>query len=109
MDARVEKVVSTLDEKKAENIQVFDMKERDYFVDTVIIATTMGSKHTLSLLDTIKKELKQMGETFVNTDEGEEWIVIDTGDILIHLMTPEHRTKYNLEEFLSQRENRLTE
>ncbi len=105
---RVENIVSLLDEKKAENIQVFDMKDRDYFVDIVIIATTLGQRHGFALLDHLKKELKKSGEKYLKTDESDEWIVLDTGDILIHLMTPEYRTKYNLEEFLSERKMSIT-
>jgi len=109
MNDRVKKVVSILDEKKGENIQVFDMRDRDYFVDDVIIATTMGAKHGFSLQELLKDELKKMGEKYINIEESEEWIVIDLGDTLIHLMTPEYRTKYNLEEFLSTRESEKKE
>ena len=104
MDQRIENIVKLLDEKKAENIQAIDMKNKEYFVDTVIIATTMGSKHGLALLDYLKAKLKSTGESFLNIEQSDEWIVMDLGDILIHLMSVEYRTRYNLEEFLSQRE-----
>jgi len=103
MSRRIEKIVDELDEKKAENIQVFDMRGKDYFVDDVIIATTLGGKHGLALLDHIKTMLKKEGESILNVEESDEWSVIDLGDLLIHLMTPEYRTRYNLEEFLSER------
>ena len=106
MSQIVEKVVNILDKKKGENIQVFDMRDRDYFVDEVIIATTLGSKHGLSLQEMLKEELKKMGEKQINIEESDEWIVMDLGDVLIHLISPEYRTKYNLEEFLSARENK---
>ena len=104
MDNRIERIVFALSEKKAEDIQVFDMRNKDYFVDSVIIATTMGERHGLSLLDHLKTELKGAGETFLNVDADDHWTVIDMGDILIHLMTPEYRLKYNLELFLKERE-----
>ena len=44
---RIEEIVKILDEKKAEQIEVFDMRERDYFVKFVVIATTMGERHAL--------------------------------------------------------------
>ncbi len=104
MSKRVEIIVHELDDKKAENIQVFDMRDKDYFVDDVVIATTLGGKHGLALLDHLKKRLKKEGESLLHVEESDEWSVVDLGDILIHLMTPEYRTRYNLEEFLSQRD-----
>jgi nicotinate-nucleotide adenylyltransferase len=63
----------------------------------------MGERHGLSLLDILKTELKKHNENFLNIEIGSEWIVIDLTDILIHLLTPEFRIKYNLEEFLAKR------
>lgn len=100
MNNTIDKITSTIDEKKAENIQVFDMHKKGYFVDYVIIATTLGDRHGLSLLDTLKTELKNMGEQILGIEESGEWIVLDLGDTLIHLMTPGYREKYNIEEFL---------
>ena len=101
LTARTERIVKLLDMKKAEDIQVFDLRDKEYLTDSVIIATTLGDKHTLALLDMLKEELKPAGETFLAVDEGDQWTVIDLGDIMIHLMVPEYRTKYNLEEFLA--------
>jgi len=103
MEKRVENIVSLLDEKKAENIQAFNLKDKDYFVDEVIIASTLGDRHGSSLLDYLKKSLKEKNEKFLHIEESDSWIVIDLGDILIHLMTPEYRSRYNLEEFLQER------
>jgi len=93
-----------LDKHKAEAIEVFDLREKNYFVDYAIIASSLGSKHTLALLDHLKKEIKPE-EDFNNVDESGDWIVIDLGDILIHIMTPEYRVKYDMESFLSQLAN----
>ncbi|EKQ8012646.1 ribosome silencing factor [Campylobacter coli] len=101
MQERVDLIVKILDEKKAEDIKTFDMSEQDYFVKYVIIAATLGEKHALSLIDELKTKLKAKGEEFLNNIESsEEWSVIDLGDILIHLLTPEHRGIYNIEELL---------
>ena len=107
MDNRIERIVTALSDKKAEDIQVFDMTGKDYFVNTVIIASTMGERHGLSLLDHLKTELKGAGENFLNVDADDNWTVIDMGDILIHLMTPQYRQKYNLELFLKEREEEM--
>jgi len=101
MSQRIDNIVKILDNKKAENIQVIDMNKKDYFVDNVIIATTMGERHSLSLFDDLKKGLD---EKFLHVDNGSQWVVIDLGDMLIHLMSVQYRAKYNIEEFLAERE-----
>jgi len=101
MEKRLEKISASLDKNKAESIEVFDLRGQDYFVDQVVIATSLNSKHTEALLNYLKNDLKPE-ETFLGTDISDEWIVIDLGDILIHIMTPEYRIKYNMEEFLSE-------
>jgi ribosome-associated protein len=101
MQNRIEKITQTLDTHKAEAIEVFDLKGKDYFVDYAIIASSLGQKHTIALLDHLKRELKPE-ETFVYVEESSDWVVIDLGDILIHIMTPEYRVKYDMETFLSE-------
>ena len=100
MQKRIEKITELLDINKAEYIEVFDLKDRDYFVDYVVIATSIGARHTEALLDHLKRGLKPQ-EEFLGIDESPEWIVIDLGDMLIHIMTAEYRSKYDLENFLS--------
>jgi len=104
MDKRIENITSLLDKNKAEGIEVFDLREKNYFVDYAIIASSLGSRHTTALLDHLKKGLKP-AEKFNNVDESGEWIVIDLGDILIHIMTPEYRVKYDMEAFLASLED----
>jgi ribosome-associated protein len=104
MQTRIEKIVSVLDKNKAEAIEVFDLREKNYFVDYAIIASSLGTKHTVALLDHLKKDLKP-AEKFNNVDESGDWIVIDLGDVLIHIMTPEYRVKYDMESFLTSLTN----
>lgn len=100
MQNRIEKIVQVLDKNKAENIEVFDLRTKNYFVDYAIIASSLGQKHTAALLDHLKNELKPE-EKFNNVDESGDWIVVDLGDVLIHIMTPEYRVKYDMESFLA--------
>jgi len=102
--SKVDEIVKTLDEKKADNIQVFDMRASDYFVDDVIIATTISDKHGYALVDYLKPLLKKLGEKDISVEISDSWSVIDIGDMLIHLMSSDYRARYNLEEFLSTRE-----
>ena len=99
MQERIRKITDILDKNKAESIEVFDLKDRDYFVDYVIIASSIGARHTEALLDHLKRGLKPQ-EQFLGTDESGEWVAADLGDILIHIMTPEYRSRYDIEAFL---------
>ena len=100
MQNRIEKITHVLDKNKAEGIEVFDLREKNYFVDYAIIASSLSSRHTTALLDHLKNDLKPQ-ENFNNVDESGDWVVVDLGDILIHIMTPEYRVKYDMETFLS--------
>jgi ribosome silencing factor RsfS/YbeB/iojap len=99
---RCKKIADLLDEKKAENIEIFDLTDSGYFVDAVVVATSIASKHALMLVDEMKKTLKKAGETILNVDDSDDWTIVDMGDILVHLMSEEHRKRYNLEEFLRE-------
>ena len=98
---RIAKIKNLLDEKKALDIMDYDLKDTNYFVDYVVVATTMADKHGYALLDHLKKNLKPH-EEFLGVDESDDWILIDLGDILIHLMSEEYRAKYQMDEFLRE-------
>ena len=68
----------------------------------MVIANAISSKHAVALADQLKKELKPLGEELLHVDESEDWVVIDLGDILVHLMTSDARQLYSMEEFLSE-------
>lgn len=102
IDERIAHIVQILDDKKAEEIEVFNLEDADYIAKRVIIANSLNGKHTLALFDHLKKDLKTQGESFLASDTSDEWAVGDLGDILIHIMIPEYRQRYSLETFLSE-------
>ena len=102
IEERIENIVKVLDEKKAEEIEVFNLDEADYIADRVVIANSLNLKHTQALFTHLKEELKPLGETFMHADASDEWVVADLGDILIHIMIPEYRQRYSLETFLTE-------
>lgn len=102
MNTRLETIQRVLDEKKAENIEIIDLTDKDYIVDYVVIATTLNPKHGFALLNYLKTELKPLGEDFIRVDENDDWTICDMGDMFINLMSPEAREKYSLEEFLKE-------
>jgi nicotinate-nucleotide adenylyltransferase len=102
IEERIENIVNLLDEKKAEEIEVFNLDDADYIAKRVVIANSLNGKHTLALFDHLKRELKSQGEDLIASDATDEWAVADLGDILIHIMIPEYRQRYSLETFLSE-------
>lgn len=102
MNTRLENIRKILDEKKAENIEILDLKSKEYIVDYVVIATTLNPKHSYTLLNYLRTELRPNGEEFLRIDEDDEWTIIDLGDMFIHLMSENYRKKYSLEDFLSK-------
>ena len=101
IDERVERIVTLLDDKKGEEIEVFNLDKVDYIAQRVVLVNSLGGRHTEALFDHLKNTLKPLGEDFLASDESDQWIVTDMGDILIHIMTPEYRQKYSMETFLS--------
>ena len=102
INKRIENIVNILDDKKAEEIEVFNLDDADYIADRVVIANSLNLKHTQALFVHLKDALKPTGESFLHTDMSDEWVVADLGDILIHIMIPEYRQRYSLETFLSE-------
>ena len=102
MNTRLENIRKILDDKKAENIEIIDLTSKDYIVDYVVIATTLNPKHGFALLNYLRTDLKPEGEEFLRVDEDDDWTIIDLGDMFIQLMSEKYRTKYSLEEFLSE-------
>ena len=102
MTQRIERIISLLDEKKAQDIETFNLVGKSYMVDQVVIATSLNSKHAFSLVNYLKDTLKPQGEEFFRVDEADDWTIIDLGDILIHLMSESYREKYQIEEFLDE-------
>nr|WP_314442509.1 ribosome silencing factor [uncultured Campylobacter sp.] len=99
---RAERIAEILNEKKAEDVQIIDMSEREYIAKLVVIATTLTSRHAASLIEELKSVLKPFGEEFLAIESGDEWSVVDLGDIIVHLISEAYRAKYNIEDFLDK-------
>lgn len=99
---RAEWIAEILNEKKAEDVQIIDMSEREYIAKLVVIATTLTSRHATSLIEELKSALKPLGEEFLAIESGDEWSVVDLGDIIVHLISEAYRAKYNIEDFLDK-------
>ena len=99
---RAEKIAKILNEKKAEDVQIIDMEGREYIAKFVVIATMLTARHAASLIEELKSVLKPLGEEFLAIESGDEWSVVDLGDIIVHLISEAYRAKYNIEDFLDK-------
>lgn len=106
IESRLEFIKEVLDKNKAENIEKFNLENSEYMANGVVIATAMVDRHMLALESELRKELKPAGEEFLHSDASDEWIALDLGDIIIHIMTSKAREKYHMEEFLREFEAR---
>jgi ribosome silencing factor RsfS/YbeB/iojap len=109
LNERLERIALVLDQNKAERIEKFNLDHSDYMVSGVVIASALADRHLTALLDYLKRELKPLGEEFLHVDTSDEWVVIDLGDILVHIMTEKARDRYNLESFLDEFKKRRSE
>jgi ribosome silencing factor RsfS/YbeB/iojap len=101
LENRIKKIVEVLEDKKALEIETFDLSGKGYIVDKVVIATSLNNKHTMALVSILKDELEESNEEILRSQEDQEWSVIDLGDIMIHVMQKSQREIYNLEDLLN--------
>ena len=88
-----------LDNAKAENIDVVDLKNKTSIADYFIIATCRSSRHADSTADEIIRQLKKLGiKCPIPAGRPQcDWVIVDAGDIIIHLFRSEIRELYSLE------------
>jgi ribosome-associated protein len=92
--------VTALEDIKARDITVLDVRTLTSLYDTLIIATAESARQVKALAQHVREALKAAGATIVGV-EGEqagEWVLVDGGDIVVHVMQPATRAYYNLEE-----------
>jgi ribosome-associated protein len=93
-------VVEALDEKKAKDVQVLDVRNLTSMFDSVIIATGDSTRQNKALARGVHDKVKEKGGSVYGIEGTEvgEWVLVDLGDIVVHIMQPTVRLHYNLEE-----------
>jgi ribosome-associated protein len=92
--------VTALEDIKARDITVLDVRKLTSLCDTQIIASADSNRQVKALAQHVRDRLKEVGASIVGV-EGEEtgeWVLVDAGDIIVHIMQPAIRAYYNLEE-----------
>jgi len=93
-------VVDVLDDAKAQDVEVFDLRERNTFADFMVVASGTSTRQNKAMADRLGMKLKELGLTAPLGVEGQqqgEWVLVDLNDIIVHLMLPQTRLFYNLE------------
>jgi len=97
-------VIEALEDIKAHDIQAIDVRKVTSIFDWIIVASADSARQTKALARHVRDSLKEAGSSIVGT-EGEdsgEWILVDAGDVVAHVMQPAVRQYYNLEELWSE-------
>ena len=92
-------ILAKLDDDKAQDIVLIDLKGKSPMADTMIVASGRSHRHVGALADHLLRTLKEngMGKAKVEGLPHCDWVLIDAGDVIIHLFRPEVRMFYNIE------------
>lgn len=99
-EEKTQAVVAALEDIKATDITVINTSKLSSLFDRMVIASGNSNRQTRALADNVAVKLKERGEE-IHGREGEEtgdWVLIDLGEVIVHIMVPAVRAYYNLEE-----------
>lgn len=100
IEAKIKLVVDALEDVKAQDISVLDTSKLTSLFECMVIASGTSNRQTRALADNVRIKMKEAGE-YVGNTEGEEtgeWVLLDLGEVIVHVMQPAARAHYNLEE-----------
>lgn len=96
-------VLDILDEAKAEDVVSIDLTGKSSIADNMVIASGRSHRHVGAVADQMLKKLKESGKARARVEglPNCDWVLIDTGDVIVHIFRPEVREFYNLEKMWS--------
>ncbi|MCL2474328.1 MAG: ribosome silencing factor [Alphaproteobacteria bacterium] len=99
----LQRAVAVLEDKQAKDIIAFNIKEGS-IADYVIIASGKGERHVVSLANYLQEAFEKLGVSKVSIEGQTEgsWVLVDAGDVIVHLFVPEVRKLYDLENLFSK-------
>jgi len=97
-------VLTALEDIKARDIEVYDVKHLTSLFDRVVIASADSARQARSLARNVHDKARELGVRVygMEGDDSGEWVLVDLGDIVVHIMLPAVRMHYNLEELWNQ-------
>ena len=93
-------IVSALEDIKGKDIEVINTSKLTSMFDRIVIATGDSNRQVKSLAQNVQEKVKEAGGEVISTEgeDGGEWVLVDLGDIVVHVMQANVRQYYNLEE-----------
>ena len=97
-------ILDELDDDKAEDIVTIDLDGKSDIADAMVVASGRSQRHVGAMADKVMRRLKEAGYGRANVEGATacDWVLIDAGDVIVHLFRPEVRTFYNLERAWSE-------
>lgn len=98
-DTLLSLVMASLDDDKAEDVVVIDLAGKTTIADHMVIASGASKRHIGSMADHLLEKVKASGyrSVAIERTEHSDWVLIDAGDVVVHLFRPEVREFYSLE------------
>ena len=95
--------VAALEELKGVDVTVIDIMGKSSIADAMLVATGTSQRHVRSLAENVRTTAKEAGHAplGVEGDERSDWVLVDLGDVIVHVMTEEKREFYALEKLWS--------
>jgi ribosome-associated protein len=96
-------VESVLDERKAHHVTTLDVRGKTSITDYMVVATATSTRHAKALCDYVVEKLKENGQIPLGLEgePGSDWVLLDMGDVVLHVMTGQAREFYQLEKLWS--------
>ena len=93
-----------LDNNKAQNITSIDLKNKSYIADYMVIASGTSSRHLQALSEILVSQLKKLGidNCRIEGKNSNDWKLVDSHDVIVHIFHPEKREFYDLEKMWSE-------
>lgn len=101
----VETVQASLEDDKAENISVINLVGKSSVADAMVVASGRSHRHVGALADHLLEKIKELGQPILSLEgkEAGDWVLIDLGDVVVHIFRPEVREYYQIEKLWSVR------
>jgi ribosome-associated protein len=103
-DKTLNMILSRLDDMKAEETVTIDLRGKSAFSDYMIVTTGRANRHVGAIAENVAKGLKETGIKSIHIEglPNCDWVLIDSGDVIVHVFRPEVREFYNLERLWTQ-------